>query len=197
MKQTEDEGFWTDITTLREPAWQEPTDDDLIDLDDQVREVVSQLAGRLSLREQEYRGAGQPVPVAVVNSPDWQLALLRAAHAAQASVDRLRRAGGRVRRRTRRLVPEARRRLGHQQAGCPEEVGPGVVDARGGQAERTELALYGGDARVSYLADQSAWSWFGTAADDTYEEAEVTYETQAEAIAAAGVFLHAHAQVTA
>ena len=196
MKQTEDEDFWTDITTLREPAWREPTDDDLIDLDDQVREVVSQLAGRLSLREQEYRGAGQPVPVAVVTSPDWQLALLRAAHAAHASVDRLAAQAAKCAGGLGVSYPKLGAAWGISKQGARKKW-PGVVDARGGQAERTELALYGGDAQVSYLADQSAWSWLGTAADDTYEEAEVTYETQAEAIAAAGVFLHAHAQVTA
>ncbi|MEV6575350.1 hypothetical protein [Streptomyces sp. NPDC051577] len=55
-----DESFWTTVMTLVDPAWSEPTDDDLFTMDDKVLTAVRSLAERISTRAQAYRTADKP-----------------------------------------------------------------------------------------------------------------------------------------
>ncbi|MFG3229884.1 hypothetical protein ACGF07_34565 [Kitasatospora sp. NPDC048194] len=69
---------------------------------------------------------------------------------------------------------------------------PKAVQAPAVKGERAEVQLFGGRATVSHLPDEGGWWWIGTGADEVSAEAEQTYDSQAEAAAAAGAFLAAH-----
>ncbi|MEU9044541.1 MULTISPECIES: hypothetical protein [unclassified Kitasatospora] len=69
---------------------------------------------------------------------------------------------------------------------------PKAVKAPAVKGERVEVELFGGRATISYLPDEGGWWWIGTGADDVCDEAEQTYDGQAEAAGAAGAFLAAH-----
>src|SRR5262245_48032143 len=96
-------GFWEHFMQPRDPAWTEPTDDQTAGLRDRLLDVVSELATRISVREQELAATGQRpseyVREHALMTVDWQLSLLRALREGRDVIEQLadttaRRAGG-------------------------------------------------------------------------------------------------------
>lgn len=188
---TEDPNFWTSIMTLRDPAYREPTEDEHLNLADQITDAAGDLARQISTRESAYRIKNQSVPDGVVVSPDWQLAYLRSLREASLLIEQ--------------LAANAARTAGAIGVGYPH-LGtswgitrqaarlrwPGVVRPTRNDAETAEVNVAGGTAHVSYVADEKGYWWIGTGADGTTAEAQQTYTTQPEAAAHAGAFLAQH-----
>ncbi|MFG2895058.1 hypothetical protein [Streptomyces sp. NPDC048248] len=186
-----DPDFWTQIMTLREPAYSEPTEDDVLALQDDIFEAVQRMASAISLRDQDYRAAGvRPAPAAVVASPDYQLATLHALRQAEgvietfaatsaknaghtgASYTKLGAAWGITRQSARLKWPDAARKPG---------------------ARPVELDIAGGRATVTQLSDDDGYVWEATAENGVTEHGQEPYGSIAEAAAHAGAFLQRHA----
>src|SRR5262245_47036050 len=85
----DDPNFWQGLMTLQDPAYREPTDDELLRLEDNVADAADELARAISTRESAYRANGQQVPDALVVSPDYSLSFLYALHEIDTMVKRL------------------------------------------------------------------------------------------------------------
>lgn len=70
--------IWADVNTIRTPAYAEPTEDDVLALQDAVAEAADALAWQISERARAHRAADGQAPDRVVLSGDYQLALLHA-----------------------------------------------------------------------------------------------------------------------
>ncbi|GGZ81591.1 hypothetical protein ACFOOM_21910 [Streptomyces echinoruber] len=195
MDSSADLALWRDLLTLQEPPYREPTDEELLHLQDQVADAARELAHAISTREAAYRASGQQPPGGIVLAPDWQLAYLYALHAIDGA--------------TRRLAEQAARTAGATGAsyahlgttwGITKQAArlrwPGAVRRPGnadGEADPLELRLGGGVAEIIPLPDGGGFIWEATGADGTSGQAEEPYGTRTEAAAHAGAFLTRHA----
>jgi hypothetical protein len=190
----DDPDFWTQIMTLRDPAWRELDEIDLIDLKDDIFEAVHEMASRISLREQDYRLAGQEVPDAVVSSPDHQLATLHVLYQVQRVVDELaantaKNAGH---------TGASYTKLGTAWGGITRQSArvrwPGAVSSRAASPDAIPLQYADGSAVINHSSQDNAWWFAATGADEEFEESSPSFATSAEAIAAATEFLLSHAR---
>lgn len=193
-KPKDDAEFWTDINTLRDPAYTEFDPDDLVGLRDTLTETVNGLASLISARVHAYRVAGQEPPAGVVISGDYQLAVLHVLR----HVDRT----------VQELAASAAKIAGHQGAsytklgaawGVTRQSArtkwPDAVPSRGQQTqEPIPLAYAGGTAAIHHDPDADAWSYIANGADGRHEECEPVHTTSTDATAAATAFLIAHAK---
>lgn len=191
-KPKDDPEFWTDINTLRDPAYTEFDPDDLIGLHDILKETVDGLASVISVRDQAYRKAGQEPPPGVVISGDYQLAVLHVLR----QVDRA----------VQEQAANAAKIAGHQGAsytklgaawGVTRQSArtkwPDAVPARGQQVhEPIPLAYAGGTAAIHHDPEADAWWYIANGADGRHEECEPVHTTSTDATAAATAFLIAH-----
>ncbi|MGP3983780.1 hypothetical protein [Streptomyces sp. KR80] len=188
---TDHPDFYTQLLTLREPAWREPTEDELIALEDDIFEAVHEMASAISLRDQSYRDAGQPVPPGNVSAPDYQLAALHALRQAQSAVDRLAAAAARTAGHTGASYAKLGAAWGITRQSARLRW-PDAVPPRG-EARPVELELAGGHATITQFPDDDGYVWEATAEDGTTAQGEEPYGSTAEAAAHAGAFLQRHA----
>ncbi|MER5511517.1 hypothetical protein ABT052_40330 [Streptomyces sp. NPDC002766] len=191
-----DPTFWGDIMTLREPAYREPTDDEVIRLEDGVMDAAHELARAISTRESAYRANGQDVPDSVVASPDFTLALLYALRTVDSTVRRLAD-------RTARAAGGIGANYGHLGAawGITRQAArlrwPGAVRKPTDltdDAEPFQLHLAGGVAEIVQLPDARGFVWAATGADGVTGQGQEPYGNRTEAAAHAGAFLALHTE---
>ncbi|MEJ8653731.1 hypothetical protein WKI65_38215 [Streptomyces sp. MS1.AVA.3] len=190
-----DPNFWMTMMTLRDPAYREPTDDELLQLEGDVTDAAHDLARAISTRESAYRAGGQEVPDGVVASPDWGLAYLYALHEVDGIVKRLATRYA----RTAGANGATYAHLGAAWGGITKQAArlrwPGAVrkptDLADG-AEPFELRLAGGLAEIIQLPDRHGFAWKATGADGTSGQSEEPC-SRTEAAAHAGAFLARHA----
>ncbi|MGD6757273.1 hypothetical protein [Streptomyces sp. BH105] len=196
MEPTKDDpDFWTALMTLRDPAYRQPTDDELLRLDDAVADAAHDFARQISTRESAYRADGQEVPDGVVTSPDWQLAYLYALHEVETITKRLADRSARAAGATGATYAQ----LGTAWGGITKQAArsrwPGAVRKPTDLADDGEpfdLHLAGGSAEITQLPDGRGFTWEGTGADGTSGTAERPYHSRTEAAAHAGAFLAQH-----
>ncbi|MFF8382030.1 hypothetical protein ACF07V_38725 [Streptomyces sp. NPDC015661] len=188
-----DENFWSALSNLVEPPWNEPTLDDACTMDDRVLDAVRALAERISTRALAYAAADKPFDPVLMTAPDVQLALLRALYEAKLSVDRLAESAATVAGRGGANYAQ----LGSAWGGIKRQSArlkwPHAV-VRKSAKESIPLQYAGGVAVVHHDADTDAWWYTATAADQRIEESDPVHGTYAEAIAGATEFLLAHAR---
>ncbi|WP_351229996.1 hypothetical protein [Streptomyces sp. NPDC002133] len=193
LSMKDDPDFWTRILALREPAWREPGEDDLLNLQDDIFEAVQQLASRISLRAQDYRAAGQDLPDAAIAAPDYQLAVLRALHTAQRTIDTFAATAAKNAGHT----GASYTKLGAAWGGITRQSArlrwPDAVHKRGTAPQPIELELAGGHAEISELPDGAGYTWEAVGYDEAVAEENEACATVAEAAAQAGAFLQLHA----
>ncbi|MGY6026906.1 hypothetical protein [Streptomyces spinosirectus] len=186
----------SDIMTLRDPAYRAPTDDEVLQLEDDVTHAAHALAHAISERETAYRAGGQEVPDGVAASPDWQLTYLYALHAVDGIVRRLAD-------RTARTAGAIGVNYGQLGAawGITKQAArlrwPGAVRKPTEPTDETEplqLHIAGGAAEIVQLPDARGFTWAATGADGTTSQAEQSYANRTEAAAHAGAFLALHTE---
>ncbi|GHB16651.1 MULTISPECIES: hypothetical protein [Streptomyces] len=187
----DDENFWSTVTTLVEPPWSEPTDDDTFTMDDKVLEAARALAERISTRALAYRTAGKPFDAALMASPDVQLALLRSLHETRRSVDRLAESAATVAGRNGANYTQLGAAWGGIKRQSARLKWPYAV-VKKSAGESVPLRYAGGSAVIHHDPDADAWWYTATAADQREEESEAVHPTSAEAIARATEFLLTH-----
>ncbi|MGW6875876.1 hypothetical protein ACWGHA_26470 [Streptomyces xanthophaeus] len=186
-----DPNFWTTVMSLRDPAYRQPTDDELIQLEADVSDAAHELARMISTRETAYRLAGQEVPDGVVMAPDWGLSFLYSLRQIEDTVRRLAE-------RTARTVGATGCSYTHLGAawGITRQAArlrwPDAVRKPGAQEESLELRIAGGFAELQPLPDGSGFTWEAAAADGSTGRGETPYPSKAEAAANAGAFLALH-----
>ncbi|MEU9546277.1 hypothetical protein [Streptomyces mirabilis] len=187
--------FWRDVMTLQEPAYREPGDDEVLQLQDQVAEAARTLARAISTRESACRADGREVPNGIAISPDWQLAYLYALHEIEGIARRL--ADGAA--RTAGGTGASYAQLGATW-GITKQAArlrwPGAVrkhDDTSGEGEPFELRLGGGLAEIIQLPNEGGFIWEAAGANGTSGQAEEPYGSRTEAAAHAGAFLARHA----
>jgi hypothetical protein len=174
----------------RDPAWAEPTQEQLTAFRKQLRATVAALADELSVRD---TSPGRPDPdLPVRSTPDWQLAMLRALRIARDEVEPMTEqyargaGGGGVN------YPQIGDAWGVSRQAARKKW-PGAVVAINPHAnkEPIEVEAFGGSARVAWHPEDGGWWWIGQAANGRQADAgdEVTYDTSEEALAHAGAFL--------
>ncbi|MDH6604474.1 hypothetical protein M2164_000109 [Streptomyces sp. SAI-208] len=193
----DDPDFWADIMTMRDPAYRAPTEDEVLQLEDDVADAAHALAVAISARESAYRVNGQDVPDAVVASPDWQLTYLYALHMVDGIVKKLadrtaRAAGG---------IGANYGHLGAAWGGITKQAArlrwPGAVRRPTDLTEKAEpfqLSLAGGVAEIVQLPDAAGFAWAATGGDGTIGQGEEPYGSRTEAAAHAGAFLALHGE---
>lgn len=186
-----DDDFWTALSNLVEPPWNEPVQDDAFTMDEHVHDAVRDLAERISTRLLAYRAAGKsPAPV-LMAAPDVQLALLRALYEAKQSVDRLAESAATVAGRSGANYAQLGAAWGGIKRQSARLKWPHAV-VRKSASESIPLHYAGGTAVVHHDADADAWWYTATAADQQEKESEPVHGSYAEAIAGATEFLLAH-----
>lgn len=182
--------FWDDVLTSRNPAYGEPTGDDVIRLQDELHTAVRTFAHAVSTRIAEYRAQGAEVPQTVEFAPDLALSHLYACHQAERMI--------------KELIQETGHRAGvsgatYAQLGAACGITKQAARLRwptstrrtdGGDPMAFELA--GGTAHVSER-EEGGFVWEATGADGTAGSSLAPYGRQAEAAAHAGSFLALHA----
>ncbi|MFF9344766.1 MULTISPECIES: hypothetical protein [unclassified Streptomyces] len=186
-----DDTFWTAFSTLVEPPWREPTQDDAFTMDERVLDAVRALAEGISTRLLAYRAAGKPGDPVLMAAPDVQLALLRALYEAKRSVDRLAESAATVAGRSGANYAQLGAAWGGIKRQSARLKWPHAV-VRKSAAESIPLHYAGGTAVVHHDVDADAWWYVATGADQREEESEPVHGTYAEAIAGATEFLLAH-----
>ncbi|WP_191878692.1 MULTISPECIES: hypothetical protein [Streptomyces] len=185
--------IWADINTLRTPAYTEPTEDDVLALQEAVAEAADAMAWQISVRARDHRAAGGEAPDRVVLSGDYQLALLYSLRQAAAAVER--------------RAAAAARTAGHQGAGYPQ-IGtawgitrqsarakwPDAVPSRAHLPQPPVTVQHaGGTAAVLHQPDPNdTWMYTALAADGTQHNSPAEYETSAAAADEARTFLAEH-----
>ncbi|MFE6038088.1 hypothetical protein [Streptomyces sp. NPDC056452] len=193
VPERDDENFWSTITTLVEPAWSEPTDDDTFVMDEKVLDASRALAERISTRAQAYRTADKPFDSALMAAPDVQLALLRALYETKRSVDRLAESAATVAGRNGASYTQLGMAWGGIKRQSARLKWPHAVVKRSA-GESVPLRYAGGSAVIHHDPNVDAWWYTATAADQQDEESEAVHPTSAEAIARATEFLLTHAR---
>ncbi|WP_405787082.1 hypothetical protein OG753_03570 [Streptomyces sp. NBC_00029] len=88
MTSDSENDVWVDVNTIRTPAYSEPTEDDVLALQDAVAEAADAMAWRISERARAHRAADGDAPDRVVLSGDYQLTLLHALRQTAAAVEK-------------------------------------------------------------------------------------------------------------
>ncbi|GHJ94073.1 MULTISPECIES: hypothetical protein [Streptomyces] len=187
-----DDTFWAAFSTLVEPPWREPVQDDAFTMDERVLDAVRALAEGISTRLLAYRAEGKPADPVLMATPDVQLALLRALYEAKLSVDRLAESAATVAGRSGANYAQLGAAWGGIKRQSARLKWPHAV-VRKSAAESIPLHYAGGTAVVHHDADADAWWYAATGADQREEDSEPVHATYAEAIAGATEFLLAHA----
>ncbi|MGW1013195.1 hypothetical protein ACWD4X_24545 [Streptomyces termitum] len=187
-----DDDFWTAVSNLVEPPWNEPTQRDAFTMDEQVHDAVRALAERISTRLLAYRAADKTPDPVLMAAPDVQLALLRALYEAKLAVDRLAESAATVAGRGGANYAQLGAAWGGIKRQSARVKWPHAV-VRKTAAESIPLSYAGGTAVVHHDAESEAWWYTATAADRQERESEPVHGSYAEAIAGATEFLLAHA----
>lgn len=191
---TEPSPFWEQFMAPRDPAWTEPTDEQVADLRDRIRKAAVDLAAHISVRQQELQSKG-PMREQAMMTGDWHLSVVRALREARTLTDE--------------LAENYARKAGaagtsYAQLGTAWGVSrqaarkrwPGAVSAINPHANREPIHFqaFGGEARVAFHPEDGGWWWIATAANRQHQEApeDAEYDTSEEAAAAAGAFLAAN-----
>ncbi|MFD8022181.1 hypothetical protein ACFV6G_17330 [Streptomyces lavendulae] len=176
-----DIGSQTDINTLRTPAYTEPTEDDVLALQEAVAEAADAMAWQISVRARDHRAADGEAPDRVVLSGDYQLALLYSLRQAAAAVER--------------RAAAAARTAGHQGAGYPQ-IGtawgitrqsarakwPDAVPSRAHLPQPPVTVRHaGGTAAVLHQKGTDRWMFTTVAADGTQHTSAPDYPSSAAA----------------
>lgn len=197
MESTRDNtAFWGDVMTLREPAYREPIDEELHQLEDAVADAAQTLAGAISTRESAYRAAGKEVPDGVTLAPDRTLAYLYALHEIDGIVGRLADRAARAAGATGATYPHLGAAWGVTKQAARLRW-PGAVRKPTDLADTGEpldLRVAGGAAEIVQLPNEGGFVWSATGADGTHGQAEEPYGSRTEAAAHAGAFLAQHAE---
>ncbi|WP_330333932.1 hypothetical protein OHS33_32165 [Streptomyces sp. NBC_00536] len=189
----DDESFWSTVMTLVDPAWREPTEDDVFAMEDQVLDAVRPLAERISTRALAYRTAGKPFDPALIAAPDVQLSLLRSLYEAKRAVDRLAESAATVAGRSGASYAQLGAAWGGIKRQSARLKWPHAV-AKRATSESIPLRYAGGEAVIHHDPDGDAWWYTATGADRQDEESEAVHATSTEAIARATEFLLTHAK---
>ncbi|MEV6356328.1 hypothetical protein [Streptomyces hydrogenans] len=187
-----DDTFWTAFSTLVEPPWHEPTQDDAFTMDERVLDAVRALAEGISTRLLAYRAEGKPADPVLMATPDVQLALLRSLYEAKLSVDRLAESAATVAGRSGANYAQLGAAWGGIKRQSARLKWPHAV-VRKSAAESIPLHYAGGTAVVHHDPDADAWWYAATGADQREADSDPVHGTYAEAIAGATEFLLAHA----
>ncbi|MFJ5548575.1 hypothetical protein [Streptomyces sp. NPDC093225] len=185
--------FWTDVNTLRTPAYRAPTDDETIALADAVAEAADAFAIRISARAEAYRAEGQEPRDGIALSGDYALTTLYAFRQVQLTVED--------------LAEKAATLAGHQNAsytligeawGITRQSArlkwPKAVPPRGVRGQDPITLHYaGGAATMHHHPDTDTWSYTAIAADGTERISERDQASPTDATAAATAFLIGHA----
>ncbi|WP_331740870.1 hypothetical protein [Streptomyces sp. NBC_01006] len=173
--------IWADVNTIRTPAYAEPTEDDVLALQDAVAEAADALAWQISERARAHRAADGQAPDRVVLSGDYQLALLHA----------LRQTAGVVEKR----AAAAAKVAGHQGAsyarigeawGISRQSArvkwPDAVPSRADLPQPPVTVQHaGGTAAVLHHQGTDHWMFTAVAADGTHHTSAPDYPTSAAA----------------
>ncbi|MFD4370878.1 hypothetical protein [Streptomyces sp. NPDC058486] len=186
-----DDDFWTALSHLVEPPWNEPVQEDAFAMDERVHDAVRALAERISTRLLAYRAAGKSPDPVLMAAPDVQLALLRALYEAKQSVDRLAESAATVAGRSGANYAQLGAAWGGIKRQSARVKWPHAV-ARKSASESIPLHYAGGTAVVHHDADADAWWYTATAADQQEMDSDPIHATYAEAIAGATEFLLTH-----
>ncbi len=183
---------WADINTLRTPAYTEPSEDDVIALQDAVAEAADALAWQISERARSHRAAGEEAPDRVVLSGDYQLALLYALRQVQAAVED--------------QAARAAKMAGHQGASytrigeawgitrqSARQKWPDSLPARADLPQPPVAVQHaGGTAAALHQPAADTWLYTAIAADGTQHISDPDHATSDTAAAAARTFLAQH-----
>ncbi|MFF4647709.1 hypothetical protein [Streptomyces sp. NPDC001389] len=184
---------WADINTLRTPAYTEPSEDDVLALQEAIAEAADAMAWRISERARAHRAAGEEAPERVVLAGDYQLALLYSLRQAAAAVER--------------RAAAAARTAGHQGAGYPQLGAAWGITRQSARAKwphavpsRAHLPQppvpvqhAGGTAAVLHQPDtDDLWMFTALAADGSKRVSPAEYTSSAAAAHAARTFLADH-----
>ncbi|MGR3939082.1 hypothetical protein [Streptomyces sp. BRA346] len=179
-----------------DPAWMEPTEDQVAFLREEVAGVAADLAGRISTREQQLSQADAPLSTAargrLMNTADWQLSLIRALREVKTAADGLADGYAKSAGAAGANYPQLGAAWGITRQSARSRW-PGVVSPRSG-ADRESVALRyaGGDATIAYRPEDGAWWYLATGEDGSYEESDTEFDTSTTATAAATEFLLNH-----
>lgn len=184
--------------TPLDPAWTEPTDEQLQHFRKELRAVAARLADEISVRDTRPGGVHEDLPVR--STPDWQLAMLRALRAARDEAEAMNERYARGASAGGVGYPELGEAWGISRQAARKKW-PGAVVAINPHANKDpiEFDAFGGSARVAWHPEDGGWWWIAQAANGRHDDAgdeEVTYDTSQEAAAAAGAFLAANALPT-
>lgn len=170
--------------------YRDPTPDQLRDLHDAVVDAVTALTDGISipygkLPKSDSRWA------TCMNTPEWQLAMLRALRELEPLTHQL---GDRWA-RTAGILGANYTQLGSA-AGITRQAAtkrwPGAVPPK--DASPVDIETAGGTGRVFYAPESGSWTWLATGANGTYDEGrdDAGHATSEAAAAAAGAFLAAN-----
>ena len=198
MTNHEDRAFDLEaFMTPLDPAWTEPTDEQLQHFRKELRAVAARLADEISVRDTSPGGPHEDLPVR--STPDWQLAMLRALRAARDEAEAMNEKYARGAGAGGVGYPELGEAWGISRQAARKKW-PGAVVAINPHANKDpiEFDAFGGNARVAWHPEDGGWWWIAQAANGRHDDAgdEVTYDTSQEAAAAAGAFLAANALPT-
>ncbi|MGW2426056.1 hypothetical protein ACWC0C_43770 [Streptomyces sp. NPDC001709] len=170
-------------------VYRDPTPDQLQDLHDAVVDAVTTLADGISI---PYGGLskGDPRWGKCLNTPEWQLAMLRALREVEPLAQEL----GERWARTAGIMGATYTQLGDA-AGITRQAAtkrwPGAVPPK--DASPVEIKTAGGTGRVFYDQQSGTWAWIAQGANGTSAESEndAGHLTSEAAAAEAGAFLAA------
>ncbi|MEV0990944.1 hypothetical protein [Streptomyces sp. NPDC049949] len=173
--------IWADVNTIRTPAYSEPTEDDVIALQDAVAEAADAMAWQISERARAHRAADGQAPDRVVLSGDYQLALLYSLRQMTAVVEKRAAAAAKV--------------AGHQGAsytrigeawGISRQSArvkwPDAVPSRADLPQPPVTVQHaGGTAAVLHHQATDHWMFTAVASDGTHHTSAPDYPTSAAA----------------
>jgi hypothetical protein len=171
-------------------VYRDPTKDQLQVLHDAVVDAVTALADGISL---PYGGLPKDDPrwATCFNTPEWQLAMLRALRDVEPLTQQL----GERWARTAGVLGATYTQLGDA-AGITRQAAtkrwPGAVPPK--DAGPVDIEAAGGTARIFYDPESGTWAWIAQSANGANAESEddAGHTTSEAAAAAAGVFLAAN-----
>lgn len=194
MTKNEDEApDWEAFMAPRDPAWTEPTEEQLANFRSELRAVVAVLADELSVRDASRGGPDEDLPVR--KTPDWQLAMLRALRTARDEAEGMTEEYARGAGAGGVNYPTLGKAWGiSRQAARKRWLGAVVAINPHANKEPIHFESFGGSARVAWHPEDGGWWWSAEAANRRRADAgdEVTYDTSEEAAAIAGAFLAAN-----
>jgi hypothetical protein len=192
------QGFWDQFMRPVEPAWTDPTDEQVAALRDQLMDAAAELAGGISPRMRQLsadQATHSRYREQALLTSDWQLAMLRAlrevGHVAEELADGFARSAGAAGAN----YPQMGAAWGiSRQAARKRWLGAVSAISEDANKEPVHFQAFGGEARIAFHPEDGGWWWIATAANGAHQDAgeETTYDTSEEASAAAGAFLAAN-----